>query len=133
MSGFLYLATPYSKYPDGIEAAYKLACREAGRFIALGIPVLSPIAHSHPIAMAAGLDPLDHGIWLQADEPLMAAACGLIVCKATGWNESVGIRAEIEAFNQVHKPEFFYDPEHYLTDALIELLRRNTKLRSAAV
>lgn len=102
--GFWYLSTPYSKYPDGLEAAFHHACIIAGQLIAKKIVVYSPIAHTHPIAMAAGINPLNHSVWLPADEPLMNAAHGLLVVELPGWKESYGIGVEIERFTRNHKP-----------------------------
>ena len=45
---FWYLASPYSKYPEGTQAAFEMACWQAGLLIRAGVPVFSPIAHSHP-------------------------------------------------------------------------------------
>jgi len=102
--GFWYLATPYSKYPDGIEAAFVAAAKAAARLIAAGVPVYSPIAHTHPIAIHGGMDPLDHKIWLPADMPMMTAAHGLLVAKLLTWDKSYGIAIEIGEFARSGKP-----------------------------
>jgi hypothetical protein len=108
--GYWYVGSPYSKYPDGLEAAFRQVCRITGALIAEGINAYSPIAHTHPVAVHSGMDPLDHSIWLKADAPLMRAACGLIVCKMTGWEESVGLAHEIEVFEKAEKPVLFLTP-----------------------
>lgn len=128
---YWYLATPYSKYPDGIYAAHRLACREAGRFVRHGIPVFSPISHSHSIAVASCIDPVDHTIWIPADRPLMAAAFGLVVCCAESWRESKGIELEISEFEFAQKPVKYYEPDA-CTDEFIESLRRNLARRQVA-
>src|ERR1700686_5471517 len=46
-----YLATPYTQYRDGIEAAFVQAASLAGRLLQARSFVYSPIAHTHPIAM----------------------------------------------------------------------------------
>lgn len=45
MDGYWCLATPYSKVPGGIDAAFEAAAREAALYVKAGIPVVSPIAH----------------------------------------------------------------------------------------
>lgn len=107
---FFYLATPYSKYPAGLDAAFQEACRNAGLLIAAKIPVFCPIAHTHPIAMACEIDALDHSIWLPADQPMMDAACGIIVVMMDGWFESRGIEHELEAFTKAGKPIVYMEP-----------------------
>lgn len=110
MSGFWYLATPYSLYPTGIQAAFTDACHAAASLIRAGVPVFCPIAHTHPIAMVGEIDPLDHEIWLPADRPMMDAAKGLIVCKLYGWEESRGVAFEIETFKAAGKPILYLAP-----------------------
>lgn len=107
---FWYLATPYSKFPGGLDQGFKAACEQAALFVRNGHAVYSPIAHTHPIAMAGSIDPLDHGIWLDFDRPMMRAALGLVVCRLESWTDSVGIRHEIEAFEQMQKPIYYMTP-----------------------
>lgn len=102
--GLWYLATPYSKYPRGLEKAFVEACRAAALLVRHGVRVYSPIAHTHPVAIHGGIDPLDHSIWLPADKPFMDAACGLLVVRMTGWAESYGIGEEIKVFEAAGKP-----------------------------
>ena len=108
---FWYLATPYSKYPTGIEEAFRVACRATGKLILAGVPVYSPIAHTHPIAIYGGIDPFDYGIWIPADAPMMRAAHGLIVLKLPTWEISYGISEEIKEFSEAGKPIEYLDPE----------------------
>lgn len=107
---FFYVATPYSKYPLGLEVAFRDACRETALLIAAKIPAFSPIAHSHPIAKYSGMDALDHSIWLPADKPMMDAACGIVVVMMDGWGDSVGIEHEVAAFAKAGKPVVFMEP-----------------------
>jgi hypothetical protein len=107
---FHYLATVYSKHPDGIEEAYRMACRETAVLIQDGVRAYSPIAHTHGVAIHGGIDPYDHGIWLHADAPFMAAAEALIVLTSEGWREAYGIGKEIEAFRAAGKPVRFMSP-----------------------
>ena len=104
-----YLATPYSKYAEGIDAASEIACKIAGKLITEGVSVFSPIAHSHGIAKAAGINPLDHDVWLDADRPMMDAATALIVAKIPGWRDSKGVSYEIVEFCRASKPVFFLE------------------------
>ncbi len=104
IDGFWYLGSPYSKYPDGLHAAFVEACRASALLIAAGHKVYSPIAHTHPVAMYGEMDPLDHAIWLPADKPMMDAAGGLIVLKMKTWEDSYGLAHEVEAFEALGKP-----------------------------
>lgn len=101
---FWYMATPYSKYEDGIEAAFHDAAKGAARLAAEGVKLFSPIAHSHPLAIYGSLDPLDLKLWMPLCEPLMHAAHGLIVYQLPGWGDSYGVECEQCAFRQTGRP-----------------------------
>lgn len=107
---FWYVGTPYSKYPAGLEAAFTMACRETARLAEQGIPVYSPIAHSHPISKFVSVSPTDHDFWVTFDKPMVDAAGGLIVVTAEGWQESRGLTHEILEFQKVGKPVVYWDP-----------------------
>lgn len=109
-SGLCYLATPYSKYTGGIECAFIDASKLAARLLKAGIKVYSPIAHTHPLARYGNIDPFDHAIWMPFDEAMMDAADALIVAHMSGWDESYGIKHEIEFFQTAGKPIFDLDP-----------------------
>ena len=108
---FAYLATPYSKYPGGLEAAYREACRAANlvREMRARIRVYCPIETSHPIAMSLRIDPLDHAFWMSVCRPFMERADRLIVVKMMGWQDSRGIAEEIQAFEAMGKPIEYLD------------------------
>lgn len=107
---FWYLATPYTKYPYGVEAAFQLAARNAGILARKGVPIFSPIAHTHPLAMAASLDPLNGDFWLKLDEPMMHAAYGLVMLMAESWELSNGMKVELEIFQKAKKPVIWMKP-----------------------
>jgi uncharacterized protein DUF1937 len=106
-----YLATPYSKYPDGLYVAFVHACKLAARLLRTGVKLYSPIAHTHPIAFYANIDPLDHAIWLPFDEAMMNACDVLIVAHMPSWQDSKGIACEVEYFRAAGKAIFDLDPE----------------------
>lgn len=120
---FWYVATPYTRYPHGVDAAYRMACLEAANLLRLGLPVFSPIAHTHGIAEAGALqdEPLDY--WLDVDGPFLRLAHGLIVVRADGWRDSAGVAREIAWFDACDKPVCYVDPSPAL-DTLPIVLRR---------
>ena len=107
---YWYLASAYAKHPDGMEVAFLGACLAAGQLIKAKVPVFSPIAHSHPISQAYGLDPGNHDIWLPADQPMIDAAHGCIVLRDRGWQDSKGIAYEVACFRDAGKPVIYMDP-----------------------
>jgi hypothetical protein len=108
MSGFYYLASPYSKYPGGPDRACADVCLLAARMFMAGVSVFSPIAHTHAIAVAGDL--AGHfEQWAAFDEAMIAASEGVIVAMMQGWRESSGIAAEIEIAQRLGKPVRYMD------------------------
>jgi Domain of unknown function (DUF1937) len=107
---YWFLATPYSKYPYGIEAAFRLAAFNRGVLLKAGIACFSPIVHSHPVAVECGLDPFDHSIWLPSEEPILRMAKGLIMLRAESWEISHGMGIERDLFIAAGKPVIYMDP-----------------------
>lgn len=105
-----YLATPYSRYKLGLEAAFIEASKLAAILLARGIKVYSPIAHTHPIGFYGGLDMLDLSIWLPFDEAMMERCDCLFVAHMDGWQESKGIAHEIAFFERSGKPIYDLNP-----------------------
>lgn len=104
MGRLIYLATPYSRHPAGLECAHKQACKAVAALLKKGTAAFSPIAHSHPVAEHGGLDPLDHDVWLPFDRPIMEAADELWIVQMPGWDDSYGIEQERKAFQSAGKP-----------------------------
>jgi hypothetical protein len=111
ISGFWYLGTPYTLYPEGQVKAWLHASRLAADLISNGVPVFSPIAHCHSIAHAGDLDPCDGALWQEVLEPFVSAAHGLIVGKLEGWRDSVGLAHELLQFRRMKKPIVYLDIE----------------------
>lgn len=108
---FFYLATPYTNYPYGRQAAYRTACRLAARLTRAGISVYTPIGTMHPVAIAGDLSPVDHDLWMRIDAPFVAAAGGLIVAMMEGWELSRGVTHEIEQFRLTPKPIIYWNTD----------------------
>lgn len=106
----IYVGTPYSKWADGLDAAFVEASKLTARLMQAGLKVYSPIAHTHPLAVYGNIDPLDHSIWLPFDGAMMDKADAMIVAMMDGWETSKGVRHEIEVFTEAGKPVFFLNP-----------------------
>lgn len=109
LPGFIYVATPYSKYHLGHTLAYIHAAKATAKLQQMGFVALSPIAHSHPVAVFGNIDAMDWEHWQKQNEPLMRAAAALVVVQMPGWDESVGVLAEIEHFIAADKPVVFWE------------------------
>ena len=109
--GYFYLATPYTNYPNGIEASFTDSCIIAARLTKMGLIVFSPVVHSHAISVHGDINPKDHELWMAIDRPMVNAARGLIVAMLSGWDESLGVKVEIDLFKQAGKPIFYLNPD----------------------
>lgn len=93
----IYLASPYSKYKDGPEAAFKAVCQKAAEVMSMGYDVFCPIAHSHPIEEYGFFgEKGDHDFWLKQDFAILRKADELWVYMMPGWEKSYGVTKEIE-------------------------------------
>ncbi len=108
--GMIYLATPYTKYPGGIDEAFEKAAKVSAALIEAGLSVYSPIVHSHPIATYGEIDHHNLAIWLPFNEAMMKRSDALVVVKMFTWEGSVGIAHEIQYFSNNKKPILYFDP-----------------------
>ena len=110
---FWYVGTPYSKYPLGLEKAFKHAAMLVADLLRKGIISYSPITHTHPTSKYGLIDPYDHEIWMPFDRKMMKLCDCMIVAKMDGWKELKGIAIEIEAFEDMGKRVLYLDVEGY--------------------
>lgn len=108
----IYLASPYS-HPDPAvrEFRFREACRAAAKFMRCGQPVFSPIAHGHCIC-TYGL-PTDWRFWEPFDRRQLERCDEVVVLMLDGWQESVGVQAEIRIAGEYGKPVRYVAPEGY--------------------
>ena len=99
----IYLACPYShKDKAGRERRFEAANRAAGKLMQDGHIVFSPISHSHPVAKTIGeANALSHNFWLRQDFAFIEWADEVWVLMLPGWDESTGIRLELEHVRRI--------------------------------
>ena len=111
--GFWYVATPYTNYADGIDAAYNDAREVDAMLDWARVPRFTPIVSAHEIAMASGIDPKDHDFWMGVDRPFMERAHGLIIVELDGWEQSRGVTMERLYFEGHERPIHLLDPHRF--------------------
>lgn len=106
----IYLASPYS-HPDPAvrESRFLVACKAAAAIMRQGKLVFSPIAHSHPIAMAGDL-PKGWAYWERLDHAMVAVCSEVVVLTIDGWKESRGIAGELAIARELCLPIRYWDP-----------------------
>jgi len=104
LNGITYLACPYSHASKQVRedrfAAVNLA---AGHLMRRGRFVFSPISHTHPIAMACEL-PFGFDYWEAYDKAILDHCCDVVVLTLDGWEDSVGVQAEIAYAKELGLP-----------------------------
>ena len=111
---YLYLATPYSKFPGGAEKAYNAALDILTKFTRRDITCYSPIVQTHPVDLLLDTQQgmaLSHKSWLDLDFQMIERSSGLVVVMLPGWAESKGVRQEIEFAIDRGIPVFYQDPD----------------------
>ncbi|HEY0984826.1 DUF1937 family protein [Schlesneria sp.] len=125
----IYLASPYS-HPHRIvrERRFQDASRATACLLRSGLNVFSPIVYGHPL-VAHGI-PTDWICWEVFGRAYIERCDSLLVLTLEGWEESVGVTAEIEIAHQLGKPV------NYLTlngDELADLLPALAALETEVV
>lgn len=112
----IYLASPYS-HPDPKvrEERFRAVCEQAAKIFKMGLPVFSPIAHTHPIA-EFGL-PKDFSTYKEFDQIFIQVCDEVWVLCIDGWKESVGIQKEIQLAKEKGKKVSYLFPR---TQVLIQ-------------
>lgn len=106
---FWYLCHPYMAHQGSFEASFKEANLVAGLLIKSGVHVLSPISHSHPIAMECRMDETSHDLWMPEDLAILRGANGVLINPSPGWRLSKGIRMELDEAYRLGKPVYKLD------------------------
>ncbi|MEN0134238.1 MAG: DUF1937 family protein [Rhodococcus sp. (in: high G+C Gram-positive bacteria)] len=97
----IFLACPYSHADPAVTHERFLAGNEvAGYIVESGHAVFSQVSMSHPVNLTfAGKDNAAIGrMWGPVDRVFMDAMEELIILDLPGWDQSSGIRREIEFF-----------------------------------
>ena len=106
----IYLACPYTHSdPEVRRRRFDAVNRLAGRLILAGEIVYSPISHSHAIT-ETGL-PVTWDFWEKQSLAMLSVCDTLVVYCIDGWEQSIGVRAEIDAAEKAGKPVVLYHPE----------------------
>lgn len=108
--GLVYLATPYShELSEVCEQRFHVVNRVAAKLMQSGIHIFSSISHTHPIAIDGEL-PKGWDFWDRFDRLIIGMCVKMIVLRQDGWEESVGVTAELAIAREMGLPIEFMDP-----------------------
>ena len=102
----IYLSCPYSDPDPAVrDERFLAACRATAELIREGHTVLAPVLIGHSLANE-GL-PGDWDFWEPHDREQLTQARALLVLTLPGWEQSVGVQAEIEIARTIGLPIVF--------------------------
>ena len=100
----IYIATPYSSPDPRVQwERFKTVNKVSAELMEKGKYVFSPISHTHPIAIEGDL-PKDWDYWEGYDRLMLSKCTKLLVVMADGWQESIGVKAEIGIAKELNIP-----------------------------
>jgi nucleoside 2-deoxyribosyltransferase len=114
----IYLACPYTHATAEIRLQrFQHATKAAAALIRQGHIVFSPITMTHPIdiEMAGSENTLGSDFWVAFDEAFMDRCDVFALLPLEGWQQSSGVKREIEYFESAGKPLLILDDQFRLT------------------
>lgn len=121
MSSYSYIASPYSaKKEDGsldlemMESRFKIVRDFTAHMLNQKHFVYSPIVHCHPLAIAHEL-PRSFEFWQHYNRAMIDQADTLFVLEIPGWEDSVGVKGEIEYAGIIQIPVVHFDLDYKVT------------------
>lgn len=105
----IYLASPYS-HPDSVirQSRFESACEVTALLLKQGLVVYSPIVHGHPLT-DYGL-PGDWSFWKIHAQTFLQRCDALVVLMLEGWQNSIGVQAEMTMAKEWSKPTYTLNP-----------------------
>lgn len=113
---FYYISNPYNGTEEQKEQRAQIAAEVCGFLLKKGIYAWSPIVHNHAMMKTFNQFTLEERRTkiLDFDFSLLKSSKGMIVLKIEGWDQSYGVKAEIDLCNQLSIPIKYLDPQHLI-------------------
>lgn len=103
----IYLAAPYTHHDDVVcDIRARMVTYAAAVLTECGLHVYSPLTHGHQLAANAEL-PTEYWYWQSQCEYHVNACERVAVLMLDGWDESIGVQAEVDIAQRMGKPVSF--------------------------
>jgi len=114
----IYLSIPYAGHE---YVSFRVSCAVAAKLVEAGNVVIAPIIHGHALSEHGHM--LDHGrdFWLKHDLEILYHCNQVVVVKLKGWEESVGVQAEMAEARKLGIPILFVDPSWFVSPELMHI------------
>lgn len=120
-----FLIKHSSKFPLNLiyrlilSSRFRRVSRVAGKLMSKGYITFSPITHCHPIGvLGADITTLDHSFWLKQDKYWVDVCDILMIYNRYPWEESYGVKREIEWATDQGKQVIVIDDNLVVVDVL---------------
>jgi hypothetical protein len=106
----IYLASPYSHpEPEMVQHRFEAITKIAADMTSRGLCVFSPITYGHTLWQFKKDIPTDWRFWIDICFAYLDISQELWVVCLPGWDQSVGVRAEIERATDKGIPVIYFD------------------------
>lgn len=114
----IYLSIPYAGHE---YVSFRVSCAMAAKLVEAENVVIAPIIHGHALSEHGHM--LDHGrdFWLKHDLEILRHCNQVVVVKLKGWEESVGVQAEMAEARKLGIPIIYLDPTWFVSYELIQI------------
>ncbi len=113
----IYLSIPYT----GKEyVSFRVSCAVAAELAKAGNVVVAPVIYGHVLSDHGHAFDHDHD-WLKHDLEILHHCNQVVVVKLKGWEESVGVQAEMAEAKKLGIPILFLDPTWFVSHELIQI------------
>lgn len=92
----IYIASPYTHHNlDVMISRYEAVLHHTGRLKSLGVICFSPIVYGHEFFIR-GYAPPDFTFWREFNDKMILMSAEVTILTLPGYNESVGVKHEID-------------------------------------
>ena len=110
-----YLSNPYNGTDEQEEQRAHLAAKACVTLLKSGISLVSPVVHTHALGAHLSLSKDERrALLMPVDIELLHRCDGMIVLKLEGWQDSIGMRAEINFCQAKGIPVYYTTVEEVL-------------------
>jgi hypothetical protein len=107
----IYLSIPYT----GCEnLSFCVSCVVLEKLIRAGNVAISTVVCGHAMRLQGRVDKSDYGLWIGYDLKILRDCDALIVVKLDGWENSAGVKAEMDEARSLGIPIIYLDPDWFV-------------------
>ena len=113
----IYLSIPYTGCED---LSFRVSCAVLDKLIRAGNVAISTVVCGHAMRLQGRVDKSDYGLWIGYDLKILRDCDALIVVKLDGWENSAGVKAEMNEARSLGIPIIYLDPDWFVSRNFID-------------